>query len=78
MQRLALRRKLVRVGASLGAIAAVSAFTPAPAHASPSTCAALAAGAYRAVYNTTGSSFLAYQAAENQYWACRAVDFITR
>ena len=77
MQTHATRRRLTRLGATLAVIVGASALTPTEAHA-VSHCASLAAGAYRAVYNTTGSTFLAYKAWEFQYFSCRAVEWLTR
>lgn len=77
MQRHATRRTRTRLGAAMATVVAMSALTPTPAHASE-TCGSLAAGAYRAVYNTTGSTFLAYKAAEAQYYSCRAIELLTR
>jgi hypothetical protein len=76
METHATRRRLTRLGATLAVIVGASALTPAEAHAA-SSCAALAAGAYRAVYNTTGSTFLAAEAWEFQYYSCRAVEWLT-
>ena len=71
-----IRRRFARLGATVAIVAAASALTPASAQAA-SNCGALAAGAYRAVYNTTGSSYLAFEAWKFQYYSCRAVEWLT-
>ena len=71
-----IRRRFARLGATLAVVAAASALTPASAQAA-SYCGSLAAGAWRATYNATGSAFLAYKAWEFQYYSCRAVEWLT-
>lgn len=68
--------KVKRAVAMMALVLGASTMTPSAAHAE-SYCNSLAAGAFRAVYNTTGSVTLAYHAATFQYNSCRAVEWLT-
>ncbi len=75
METQTIRRRLTRLGATVAVVAGALALTPGTARADD--CGSLAAGAYRAVYNTTGSRILAFEAWKFQYYSCRAVAWLT-
>ena len=71
------RTRATGVAIMCAAAIAVSALTPTVAYAS-NNCSAIAAGAFRAVYNATGSAVLAAKVAEMQYTSCVTIDWFTR